>query len=395
MRGKKLSALLIAAALTTGILSGCGSGEDIQEESGLSDAQANELQNARGRGIEHARNFDITYLADGAKLVTDSAGRELLLISSGGKVPPGHEDAVQLSVPVQRVMFASPVQIGFLEALGNESLYDTIAAVTTEPYQWTIPQVQERLSAGQICYIGPESWMDEENAEGIGESILAAGPDLVFTDMSSETGIALCRVLDGLGIPYAVVSEERETDTDAYMEWLKFFGTFYDMDDQADEIYRNMLESLNTLYGELAAEASGDPQVVAYGRVYGGMVYTQSGNSAIAHQIKRVGAVYALEELSGDGAVRMPLEDFLDECREADILIYDQVPSNIPGSLYEEWEQFSEFKAFQKQRIYTFVESYSMNCVKIGEKLRDLAWICHPEASERALVLYQPLQRYY
>ncbi|MDE7245265.1 MAG: hypothetical protein K2O18_15020, partial [Oscillospiraceae bacterium] len=216
-------ALLLAALLAVGILSGCDSGEDVPEDTGLSDAQAHELLNARGRSVQHARNFDITYLEDDAKLVTDSAGRELLLIPASGKVPPGHEDAVQISVPVKRVMFASPTQIGFLGELENENLYNSIVAVTTEPYQWTVPQVQERLSSGQIHYIGPDSWM-----EGDVEGILEAAPDFVFTNMSSEAGTALCGVLDSLGIPYAVVSEERETDTAAYMECLKFFGTFYD-----------------------------------------------------------------------------------------------------------------------------------------------------------------------
>lgn len=385
----KLLALLLAVLL--GLLSGCGSGgQDAQEDDGISDAQAAELMNARGRGVHYARNFDITYLAYDAKLVTDSAGRELLLIPEGGNVPAGYENAVQVSVPVKRVMFASPTQVGFLEALGNENLFDTIAAVTTEPYLWTVPQVQERLANGQIQYIGQDSWM-AGNVEGIA----AAAPELVFTDMSSETGIALCGILDSLGIPYAVVSEDRETDTDAYMEWLKFFGAFYGMDDQAHDIYKSTMERLNALYGELASGVYGEQPVVAYGRVYGGVVYTQSGNSAIAHQIQRAGAVYALAELDGDGAVRMSLEDFMDECRDADILIYDQTPQNIPGTLTEEWEQFAEFKAFQSQRVYTLDNSYYINCVKIEEKLADLAAICHPETAEgRVLALYKPLQKY-
>ncbi len=385
---KKFSAMLLAGLLTLWLLSGCSSGDDgVQEEPGLSDAQANELLNARGRGVQAAQNFDIAYLAYDTKLVTDSAGRELLLIPQGSQVPSGHENAVQVTVPVNRVMFASPTQIGFLELLENDRLFDSVAAVTEAPAQWTVPQVQTGLSNGQIQYIEPDSWL-----AGDTDGLLNAAPDLVFTDMSSEAGTALCGVLDSLGIPYAVVSEERETDTEAYLEWLKFFGAFFAMDDQAHEIYNRTIERLNAT--EFSSGAAGEKPVVAYGRVYGGVVYTQAGNSAVAHQLQKAGAVYALEELEGSGAVRMSLEDFMDECRDADILIYDQLPSNIPGLLTDEWEQFAEFKAYQNPRVYTLDSSYFMNCVNIDKKLLDLAAICYPNAAEYVLTLYQPLQKY-
>ena len=86
MSVKKLWILALAAIL---LLSGCGAGGEEQEDE--VDAQVSDLP-ATGLGIRNAQNFDIQYLADGVKLMTDSAGWELLLVPEGGTAPAGYGD---------------------------------------------------------------------------------------------------------------------------------------------------------------------------------------------------------------------------------------------------------------------------------------------------------------
>ena len=152
MSVKKLWILALAAIL---LLSGCGAGGEEQEDE--VDAQVSDLP-ATGLGIRNAQNFDIQYLADGVKLLTDSAGRELLLVPEGGKAPAGYGDALLVRTPVKRAMYTSTTHVGFLGALEEDSLYDSIAAVTTEASQWSTPQVAERFANGQITYIVQDSW---------------------------------------------------------------------------------------------------------------------------------------------------------------------------------------------------------------------------------------------
>ena len=237
MSVKKLWILTLAAIL---LLSGCGVGGEEQEDEG--DAQVSDLP-ATGLGIRNAQNFDIQYLADGVKLLTDSAGRELLLVPEGGKAPAGYDDALLVRTPVKRAMYTSTTHVGFLGALEEDSLYDSIAAVTTEASQWSTPQVADRFANGQITYIVQDSW-----TAGDVESIVATAPDLVFTDMSSEGGTALCTMLDQLAIPYVVVAENQDTGSEAYLEWLKFFGAFYNLDEKADSLYEEKLDHLEELY---------------------------------------------------------------------------------------------------------------------------------------------------
>lgn len=385
MKQRRLWALLLAALL---VLAGCGGRNGEEKEDG-GDTQVSDLP-PTGLGIRRAQNFDIQYLADNAKLLTDSAGRELLLVPEGSAAPAEYTDALQVTTPVKRAMFTSTTQVGFLGALEEDSLYDSVAAVTTEASQWSTPQILERFASGQITYIAEDSW-----TVGNVENIVTTAPDLVFVDMSSEGSTALCAMLDDLGIPYVVAAENRDTGSETYLEWLKFFGAFYNLDQKANDLYEGKVDYLEELYRKAASIPDSERPVVAFGMVFSGIVYTQGGSSTIAQQLERAGAVYALKGLEGDGLVQLGMEEFLDQCRDADILIYDSLPAYMQGTLLDEDPLFAEFKAYQDQRVYTMDNSYYMNSAKVVEKFEDLLAICHPELEEgHELTIYQPLQNY-
>lgn len=379
------SCVLLTALL---VLSGCGgkSGEETKESG---DLQVSDLP-VTGLGIRRAQNFDIQYLADNVKLLTDSTGRELLLVPEGGAAPAEYKDALRVTTPIKRVMFTSAAHVSFLSALEEDSLYDSVAAVTTEESQWSIPQILERFASGQITYIAEDAWV-----AGDVESLVTAAPDLVFADVSDEGGAALCALLDGLGIPYAAAAADRDTGPEAYLEWLKFFGAFYGLDQKANELYEEKIDQLEGLYRKAASIPENERPVVAVGMVSDGIVYTQGGSSAIARQLERAGAVYALEDLEGDGQVQLGMEEFLEKCGDADILIYDAPPSYMQGTLLDEDPLFAQCRAYQNQRVYTLDNGCYMNSAKAVEKFEDLLAICHPELEEgHEFTIYQPLQSY-
>lgn len=386
---KKWIALLLAAMLLT--LAACGekntttNGTD--ENTPPVDDQAPSTPAPQGLSIQNAQNFAIEYLADGVKLLTDSAGRELLLVPQGSSAPEGYESAVQVATPITKAMFTSTTHVGFLEALEDEGLYTSIAALTTEESQWTNQAVLDGFASGQIAYIAQDTW-----TAGDVEAVVAAAPDLVFLDASREEGAALAGMLDQVGIPYVAASEWMESGSEAYLEWLKFFGAFYDLDQKAADLYDAKLERLETLYAQGEAIPEEERPVVAFGMVYSGIVYTQAGGSTIAKQLERAGAVYALKDLEGEGAVQLGMEEFLDKCKDADILIYDSLPMYMMGTLLDEDPLFAEFKAYQDGRVFTMDNGYYMKSAQVVEKFEDILAICHPELMEgHTFGIYQPL----
>ena len=156
MNLKRWIALLLTVVLAAALLTACGGKNNAQDNDGESQPADSTGEAGQGFHIKNASNFDIQYLADGVKLLTDSAGRELLLTPEGTAVPTGYEDAVKVSTPIKRAMFTSTTHVGFLESLEDAGLYGSIAALTTEESQWSNQAVLDGFVSGQITYVAQD-----------------------------------------------------------------------------------------------------------------------------------------------------------------------------------------------------------------------------------------------
>ena len=397
-RVSNIPVFLLILALVAGALAGCGGpkntgspdstqtgGEPAASDNASAkpdDASADSGEQLAGSEapvkpeIKNAQNFDIEYLENNVKLVTDSDGRKLLLVPKEGEVPTGYEDAVLVRTPVSHAMYTSTTHIGYLDSLEEESLYDTIAAVTTQEADWTLPQVKERFANGQITYVAQDHW----NAGDI-EEIIQVDPEIVFSGGGDESGVKLRALLDESKIDYAVVTDWTEKDNAAILEWIKFFGAFFNLDEKADRIYEKKLARMEELYNKTADIPEKDRPVVAYCLIYDGIVYTQAGNSAFAREMEKAGGVYALKDLEGEGSVQIGMEEFFDKCKDADVLIYGSLPQYLAdkAALLETEPLFSECKAFQNDRVYIFDQGYYMNSARVAEKFEDVVAMFHPD----------------
>lgn len=378
---KKWLALLLAAL----VLAGCGS-PDPPEDAGGDRVQspAGTAAVSQGLSVRNARSFDLQYLAGGAKLLCDAAGRELLLVPQGASVPEGYEKALRIPTPVTGVMLTSPAQASFLEALEAESVWSSIAALTEDASQWTEPGILEGFAEGRIAYIDPEAWDPE--------AIAAAAPSLVFLDASRDTDGALAAVLDGLGIPYAAVAEVWESGAEAHLEWMKFFAAFYGLDREASALYDTRLGQLEALYALGSALPEDQRPTAAVCVVRGGAVYTLAGGSPAVRQLERAGAVYVLRDTEGAGEVRMSMEDFSEKCKEADILLYAARPEDMEGTLTDIDPLFAEFKAVQEGRVFVLDSGFYRKSAQAAALFEDLLALCRPEEAEgHRFTILQPL----
>lgn len=366
---RRFLALMMASVLTAGMMS---TQSVVFAEETTEEASETEL------GIKYAELINIEYLENDVKLVTDGDGNQILLVPEEAEVPEGY-DAMVVTTPVKHAIFTSTTQVGLLGALNEESLYDTIAAVTTDKDSWTTPQIIERMESGAIAYVAQDHW-----TAGNIEEIVEIEPDVVFVSGGDEAAVQLCAQLKEVGIPYIVISEWMESSGEGQLEWLKLFGACYNLDEETDAIFEGKLERMAELK-ELTAEiAEEDRPVVALGMVYDGIVYTQGADSTTAKNIEAAGGVYALSDLEGEGSVQIGMEEFVEQAKDADILIYSSLITYSPDKAYLEGMEplLAEFHAFQDDTIYVYGQGYYMNSAAVDEKFEDLVAIIHPELME-------------
>ena len=329
--------------------------------------------------IEYASMFDIEYLENNVKLITDGDGNQRLLVPRDGEIPEGYEDVVVIRTPVERVLYCSATEVSSLEAIGGSELYDSVVGVSAPVEDWTIPEIIEGMENGTIAYVV----QNDQTAANV-EDVADLAPDLVMMSGGQPGAATLGTQLDEVGIPYIIDSGWMEETNEGYMEWLKLFGALYNMDQEAADVFEAKLARIDELKNMTAQIPEEERPVVAIGSFYDGVVYTQGSESSTAERIAEAGGVYALNDLAGDGSMQISMEEFLDKAKDADIMIYTSVITYSPDKAYLEAQEplVTEFKAFQDDNIFVYAKDYYMSGADADEKFEDLVAIVHPELME-------------
>jgi len=378
---KKVLKVLPVAVLAALVFFGCTKNNTPQKSAAVLPGGKPEI------GIKYAQNFNIDYLGNGVKLVTDSDRNKLLLVPKGVTAPSGYNDAILIETPITSALYTSTTYVGFLGALETDSVYNSVAAVCTPEEEWTTPQILAGFRNGKTHYINHGL-----TAVGDIEEIIKTGVGFAFTTGNDDSDMRLRSLLDEVNIKHATLLEWMEDGNLAYLEWIKFFAAFFNLDEEADRIFEGKLARLDELY-KIVAAVSNKP-TVAYGVIWSGSVYTQAGDSTLALQIERAGGAYALKGLEGSGNVTISMEEFLRQCRDSDIIIYGSSPQYCPDKafLLETEPLMAEFRAFKNNNIYIYDLGYYMNSAKVVEKFEDMVSIFHPELFPgRELVMYKKL----
>lgn len=354
-------------------------------------AESVETGDSSGLSVRYAKHFNIEYLPEGVKLVTDYDGRRSLLVPDGVEAPPVEADLL-VRTPVKKAFFMSTTHVGLMDVLGDESLYDSVAAVTIPAEQWVIEPVAEGLRSGRIQYIVQNTWGTIDI-----EAVIRLKPDIIFADDVNPGTSNIFTQFDEAGLNYVVLGEWLEDSTRGSLEWIRFIAAFYNKDLDADAVFKRQMARLDELV-KLTADIPADKRpVVACGNVYGGVVYAQGGDSITAGEYWKAGGRYFLEEGTGGGSLRITPEEFFEKARDADILIYNSMIQYTPDkqALLVESPLFSLFKSFKNDQVYVLSAGYYMNASKTDVKFEDTVQIFQPalldQGVERKLTFYEKL----
>ena len=122
-------------------------------------ADGGECQPYKGQSLHllYATHFNVEYLQDGRKIVTDGADRKLLLVPRGGEVIEFPMASPVIRIPVRRVVTRWSTIPSLLQALGTMR---TIVGVTTRREELCNEQIKERMAQGAVARCGRSHHVD-------------------------------------------------------------------------------------------------------------------------------------------------------------------------------------------------------------------------------------------
>lgn len=168
-------------------------------------------------GMEYAQWFDIQ-------------GEQVIITSPYGAVP----DTLDIPAPVKSLVCMSSSYIGFLDALGCDSV---VTAVSGLPYI-SDPQVREHA-----VDVGYDAALDYE-------TIVRLHPDFVLAYAVSPAEPPYIQKLREVGIRTVVLHEHLESHPLARAEYLKLFGLLTGRPGKADSLFQDIRDRYLALIRE-------------------------------------------------------------------------------------------------------------------------------------------------
>lgn len=333
--------------------------------------------------VKYAKYFNIEYKENGIKIVTESRGKKLLLVPHGESIPQeyGNSKMTIVRTPIKGALFCSITYISFLRFLdGRKSLYSSVLAVTTPEHRWKDKTIKDLMKTGKIAYF-PYTFGRKLGAEGI----IALRPEIVFTSDKTADVSRIDSQLKSAGIVSVSVDNYMEESYDAYLEWLKFFAAFYNMDEEGDKIFRKNKAEIDLLKNKVKALEKNKNlkrPAVAVGSFAKGIFLTHLGDSKYKHITEAAGGSFLpAEPVSSGDYRRLTPEKFLESCKSADILIYRSTEEHTPSmeALLAQSVALKGVKAVKEKNVYVLDRAFYMNAAEVVEKFKDIVYIIHPE----------------
>ena len=204
-------------------------------------------------GMEYAQWFDLQ-------------GDKAIIVSPYG----GTADTLEVTVPLRSIVCMSSSYIGFLDAIGCDSVATAVSGLAYV----SDPEVQ-----AQAVDVGYDAALDYE-------TILKLRPDLVLTYAVSAAEPPYLQKLRDLGIRTAVIHEHLESHPLARAEYIKFFGLLTGRKERADSLFADIRDRYLSLVKESDA-----PKSVLVNIPYADQWYIPGGDNYMTRLIHDAGGV--------------------------------------------------------------------------------------------------------
>ena len=326
---------------------------------------------------EYARSYQILRKDEQRILISfgpagrnDTAGIYLI----GGSPVNDLQPIPQLT----NVIVASTTQLPFFTSLGKEDLITGVVHLA-EVFD---RKIKQKASAGTIKEVGTADGMDQE-------LIMSLRPQAIFDHPFG-------RNLRGTSsqIPVIHITEYLEQHPLGRAEWLKFFGTLLNAEEQAAALFDRIEERYRAV--TITAARNDRRPAVFFASSWQGQWFAPPANSYMATLITDAAAIYALADQEAEGNITMDLETVLHKVRRSDHfgMILSSADSVTARVLAAGEDRLARIEAVNGGGFYgnsATTDLFGAAILEPDVVLTDLLNIFHPDTSTAEFRYFKPL----
>jgi len=291
-------------------------------------------------------------------------------------IPDSLYNYTNITVPIERIVVTSTTHIPSLISL---DVIETLIGFPGLDYI-SSEVARQRIDNGLIKEVGKNEQIDTE-------TVVDLNPDVLVGFVVSQNAPTLENIKK-TGIKVLINGDWNEKNPLGKAEWIKFFGTLYDKDTQANTIFKQIkLDYKNTT--ELAKKSVSKPLVIT-GNMYENVWYLPRGDSWSAIFLSDANTEYPWSQTKGTGSLALSFEEVFDMAQNADFWIGAGAYNSLE-EMKKTNPHYAKFKAFQQGNVYSFsikkgakagVLYYELAPNRPDLVLKDILKIAHPELLE-------------
>lgn len=396
------------------------SGDKKAQDSKTVTVNPNDIKIQRGPlPLKYTNGFSVDIMDGGYKMVTDAAGRKVLLVPKDNvdmKIVKEYKNKVQaiVKVPVERVVITSEQDGGFIRAC---NALDKVIACQQNREPWVIPELKSGMESKKIANLGvsynydkfldnilnlvkPKK-MSEDSFNGAGDlvvfdyAIYQVLESKTVTSTKDGKKVTVAAALDILGLPYIVEKSTWEKSHLGRLEWLKLYTPFFNREKEAVIRLTEAEKRMDNLKGKIK-DGSSRPNV-AWGYMYDkdkrfktpGANNTSIlagaaipfGDSYVSTMIQNAGGKFVFDPASYHGlSGSLTIEDFISNSNKGDIYIASGNPEQHPSKdavIKRVGNEAKNLKPLAEGRTWCYQTGFNQNIDRIDEIVEELQSIIY------------------
>lgn len=374
MIGRK-QIVILGCLLMIGLagLCGCGSPSSDSMEPVESEAKgetkADSLGNLKYKSsmeLQYAKNFSVDDYEGGYKILKTMDGTQILVVPEEKEVPDGiGKDVVVVKRPVKNLYVVSS---SIMDIFSKLDAMDTIRLSSQKEEDWYVQDAKDAMERGDILYAGKYSKPDYE-------LIVSENCSLAIENTMITHSPEVSEMLADFDIPTMIEYSSYESHPLGRVEWVKFFGALIGKDELAQKIFNEEVR----LVDEVTSVEKTDKTVAFFYVTSNGLIQVRSSSDYVPKMINLAGGNYIPTNIgdpdSKRSTVSMQIEDFYDQAKDVDFIIYNSSIDGGIGSVQELLDKcavLKDFKAVKEGNVWCTTNDMYQQSMSIGYLIHDM-----------------------